>query len=272
MGAATAVLTFALLEGALRVIGWPDPGIYAGDPAGLWTLRPDMAERPVRFEERDTTFLVRTNAYGWRDDAPASGATLCLGDSTTFGWGVAEGEAWPARLEARAGAPVTNAGVPGYTTHQGRQTLTAALATKPSRVILAFLVRDADHAPLPDAARPPSRPPPDLQLLRAVRTLRPRATSQGGPAFRVPPRDYAANLAWMIEQIRAVGADPYILAFPMLTAPVEHLAALAGLSAPVWSPTLDRSAFFAEDPVHLTPEGNDRLAAWIAAELSRSAE
>lgn len=269
MGAGTATLAFSLLEGALRVLGWPDPGIYAGDPAGLWTLRPSMAERPVRFEERDVTFLVRTNEHGWRDDEPAPGATLCLGDSTTFGWGVAEAEAWPARLEARLGVPFTNAGVPGYTTHQGRQILSEALATNPRRVILAYLVRDADRAPVPDAARPPSRPPPDLQLLRAVRTLRPRAPSPGGPAFRVPPADYAANLAWMIAAIRAAGAEPYLLAFPMVTQPTAHRAALDGLSAEVLAPTLERGAFFAEDPVHLTPAGNDRLADWLVGALTR---
>lgn len=269
MGALTALAVLAAVEGGMRLFNWPDPGIYDGDLAGLWTLRADLPERAVRFEERHTSFRVRTDSHGWRDENVEPGALLCLGDSTTFGWGVEEEEAWPARLAARLGSPVTNAGVPGYTTHQGRQRLAAALATQPGRVILGFLVRDADLAPVADVDRPPSRPPPPLQILRALRGLRPQPAPPAGAVFRVSPDDYVDNLRKMVAEVRAAGAEPLLLAFPMRVPATEHLQALRSLSgeARVLEPALAADAFFDEDPVHLTAEGNDQLASWLADAL-----
>jgi lysophospholipase L1-like esterase len=268
-GALTAGALLGAIELGLRVAGWPDPGIYDGDLAGLWTLRANLPEREVPFKERGTTFRVRTNAHGWRGGAVAADALLCLGDSTTFGWGVEESEAWPARLAEKLGIPVNNGGVPGYTTHQARLTIDAALTTKPRRVLLSFLVRDADRAPMPDAERPTPRPPPALQLLKAVRALRPRSdASPAGPAIRVPPEAYVANLRDLVARVRAAGSEPVLLAFPMVAPPGDHLAALATVEGvAILRPELPSSAFFAEDPVHLTPAGNDALAGLLADAL-----
>ena len=73
----------------------------------------------------------------------------------------------------------------------------------------------------------------------------------------------------MIAEVNAAGAEPLLLAFPMRAPANEHLLALRGLSgeARVLEPVLEAEAFFDEDPVHLTVEGNDQLAAWLAVAL-----
>lgn len=269
-----AGLFFAVAEGAMRLAGWPDPGLYADAGAAVWTLRRDLPARSVPFPERGTAFTVRTNALGYRGGPPAEGGVACLGDSTTFGWGVEEDEAWPARLAARLGRPVLNGGVPGYTTVQGLATLDTVLSARPRIVILGYLVRDAERAArrdLPGSDRAGASTP-DLQLLRALRILRP-APAPGAPTTdRVPPADYRANLATLMQRVRDAGASPVLLAFPMKAPPAAHRAVLAAAhraeSTPLIDPVLPDEAFFAEDPLHLTPAGNDALAAVVAEALT----
>lgn len=235
------------LELGLRVTGWPDPGLYDGDTASLWTLRRNLPPRDIPFPERGTRFSVRTNSYGYRGPEPEPGGTLCLGDSTTFGWGVEEDETWCALMGG------INGGVPGYSTVQGLATIDHALTMRPRNVVIAYLVRDAELAAAPDDARRPA--PSQPAILRAIRTLRGPRPPLPGNVFRVPPEHYAANVAALADRVRAAGATPWILAFPMRTPPAEHLAAIGA-----FAPTLPAAAFFPEDPIHLTVEGNRLLA------------
>ncbi len=271
ISALLAALLLGLGELVLRAAGWPDPGLYEGDPGSLWTLRPDLDPREVPFPERGASFSVQTSAAGFRGPLPPPGATAVMGDSTSFGWGVTEDEAWPARLAARTGGPVLNAGVPGYSTHQGLLTIDRVLALQPARVIFAFLVRDADPAPAPDHLRPLRRPP-DLRLIAALRLLRRPAgpaPAPAGDAQRVPPERYVANLRQLAAAARAAGATPVVLAFPMLAPPEAHLRALDELATelPVLRPALPADSFFPEDPIHLTPAGHARLAEAVAGAL-----
>ena len=264
-------------------------------PQGHW-LRPNLRgarmvvpDRPHRVEEarmserrakmrRTRRFSVSTNAdrlrMGEITAAPAPGVTrlVAIGDSVTFGWGVEEDEAWPARLSLALGRPVSNGGVPGYTSHQGLLTLQNALSTRPERVLIAYLVRDADPAPTPDHSRAP-RAVPDLRLMTALRQLRPRpqgqAAAPAGPTARVPADRYLNNLRALKAQAEAAGAEVSFVVFPMLRRPEAHLAALHTLSAEaqVLSPALPPESFFAEDPIHLTAEGHDQLARQLAEAL-----
>jgi hypothetical protein len=64
---------------------------------------------------------VATDPSGLRRDGgsgPHAGGVLALGDSLTFGEGVAADQAFPSRLEKLLGVPVANAGVPGYSSRQ----------------------------------------------------------------------------------------------------------------------------------------------------------
>ena len=65
---------------------------------------------------RTRQFSVSTNAQGFRgpelQETKSSTRILCLGDSVTFGWGVAQEESYPALLAQSLSLEVINAGVP----------------------------------------------------------------------------------------------------------------------------------------------------------------
>lgn len=83
--------------------------------------------------------LVAMAACGGRREAPLPAGTtvLVVGDSITAGYGVAEGEAWPARLAERTGWKVIAAGINGDRTAGGRERLPALLdAHAPAALVI----------------------------------------------------------------------------------------------------------------------------------------
>jgi lysophospholipase L1-like esterase len=106
----------------------------------------------------DTTrrFPYRTNAHGLRDrDRPAkqpcTKRVLVMGDSYTWGYAVAEDEAYPQtaeRLLKARGRPdieVINAGIPDYNSRQERALLAQLMPIyQPDAVFLAYVVNDAE--------------------------------------------------------------------------------------------------------------------------------
>lgn len=104
-----------------------------------------------------TPWEIRTNRYRCRgpdfdlaDLEQGTEILLFLGDSYTFGYGVSESEAFPARVEHMlrdAGREVIaiNAGVPGFNTVQEFQYLLELLETfDPRAVVLSYVVNDAE--------------------------------------------------------------------------------------------------------------------------------
>ena len=99
----------------------PFQGFGETDPVVWWKLRPGL-------DARMGGVRLRTNRLGFRDDHEELPAGLpriyCLGDSSTFGWGVEASRMYSAvaerALEAKAGAKAAliSAGVPGYTSFQ----------------------------------------------------------------------------------------------------------------------------------------------------------
>ena len=102
---------------------------------------------------------------------------LALGDSLTFGTGAAAETAYPTRLAELTGWRIVNAGVPGNTSAQASARLAPLLA---------------EHGP------------------KAV------LLSIGGNDFlrRVPEEQTRANIAAMLGEIRAAGAQPVLIAVP----------------------------------------------------------
>src|SRR5262245_12819816 len=102
------------------------------------------------------TFPYRTNAHGLRDrDRPAkrpgTKRVLVMGDSYTWGYAVAEEEAYPQvaeRLLKERGRPdveVINGGVPDYNSRQERQLLAQLLPIyQPDAVFLGYVMNDAE--------------------------------------------------------------------------------------------------------------------------------
>lgn len=171
----TTTVTLACAEVAFRAHVWrrfeikfpretenlvrlPAPQVFAIKPHATGTFPGGV--------DATRTFPYRTNAHGLRDrDRPqkASGSrrVLVMGDSYTFGYAVAEEEAYPQvaeRLLQERGHPdieVVNAGVPDYNSRQERQLLERLLPIyEPDIVVLGYVMNDAE----PSTALPT---PPD---------------------------------------------------------------------------------------------------------------
>src|SRR3954447_14578051 len=122
-----ALAVVALAEVAVRIF-WPQPAFYASpglfvdDPKVGHRMRPGLRGEVGNWAEFTTQ--VRINRLGIRGPEigprrPGVRRVLVLGDSFTFGTGVEEEEAFPARLAAeltRAGIPAEgiNAGMGAY--------------------------------------------------------------------------------------------------------------------------------------------------------------
>ena len=118
------------------------------DPDLFWRLKPDIRIA----EERWPFFGVVSNSQGLREaeeipqEKPKGEIRiLFLGDSCTFGYGVAHDQTFvevcQSQLRSHLGSPVEciNAGVPGYTLFQGhRRLLSQGLALQPDLVVLNF--------------------------------------------------------------------------------------------------------------------------------------
>lgn len=102
------------------------------------------------------TFPYRTNSHGLRDrdrleKQPGSTRVLVVGDSYTWGYAVAEDEAFPQtaeRLLRERGyrdVEVINGGIPDYNSRQERQLLERLMPVyQPDAVFLAYVVNDAE--------------------------------------------------------------------------------------------------------------------------------
>jgi lysophospholipase L1-like esterase len=77
-------------------------------------------------------------------NSAAKGETIvCFGDSITFGYGVEQGQDYPALLAKLVSPPVVNAGIDGDTTIEALQRLQAdVLQRKPFLVIVEFCGND----------------------------------------------------------------------------------------------------------------------------------
>ena len=270
-GGGVTLLLLALVEGSLRVLGVPDPGLYEGDLNTSWWLRANL---DVEISGPEQSFQLTTNDLGLRGALPPTEGdwTLVLGCSTTLGWGVDGNDAWPAQLALLLDEPVINGGQPGWSTHQAVSYADTWLSLEPSRVILAYGVRDAQAAPRPDSSATPTPWWRKASLTRLIQGTRtggaPPADQFGDPeTARVPPDQYRENLKELIEL--SGEAEIILLAFPQTTslAPWVEVQRELGTSL---EPTLSRDAFFESDPVHLNVAGHTQLAEWLASQLGSS--
>lgn len=115
------------------------------DPDVGWSMRPSFEYRHVTSEY---DVLYRSNAQGFRAERPLSDGAqgvLLVGDSYTFGIGVALEETYGARLEARLGTPVHDLAMPGFALDQMVLQVERALATLAPELVVVGLC-DADLA------------------------------------------------------------------------------------------------------------------------------
>jgi len=132
-----------------------------GDVVWMGFVPPEVAPARVR------RFAFHTDAEGFRNAAVRDPiAVAALGDSFTDAMTLPVEEAWPARLEARLGAPVQNYGTAGFGPQQEERVLQdLALAHRPRVAVVAFFAGndifnaetfdDFDRAPGSARPRPP---------------------------------------------------------------------------------------------------------------------
>jgi lysophospholipase L1-like esterase len=268
----SALVSTAILvstEGLLAVAGLPSTGIYTGNLVTEWRLKPDL-NRAAQQGEEGVSFSVHTSSLGFRDgeipsDAPWVAAVGC---STTFGWGVNADQAWPELLEESLGVEVINAGVPGHSSHQGRAVALELIAQKPDALILSWMVRDVQRAPIADKQ---AQAPKGLRATRIFRWLFKRSRSALGEpqngVHRVAPKDFGLNYQEVIQAASLANIPILVVAFPMLEPSSAHLDVLNQLQAPIVAPKMEADHFFASDPIHLNPSGNIALAQVLVSPL-----
>lgn len=222
----TAFALLAVAEGALRAFGvaggdddpraerrleLTDARLYEPDPELFWRLLPSR-----QFRLDDSAYPpFRSNLLGLRGaeipprKAPGEIRVVCAGDSVTFGLGLADGQTYPDRLQARLRddvrllgrqVHVLNAGTPGYGSVQGLRLVRRLVPIRPDVVVWWFgmndskpsAVRDADLELPGPVARAVSQTVGGLRIVRAVRGLGAARETEG---TRVPPLDFEASLA-----------------------------------------------------------------------------
>lgn len=301
------VVVFGSAELGLRAAGWPPKPARFDHNEPYWVLTPGLRAERTPHPEVGGSFTVSTDSRGLRAPiheglaAVGSVRVAALGCSTTFGWGVADDESYPARLESRAreaglAVELINGGQPGHTSFQGRWLWdTVVAATRPDVVILGYLVQDArksaytdrsqallmqDHRFLKDQVLWNSRVYLGLRALLGSVQVRAKERAEGVDdahgVHRVPPDEYADNLRYLVEAARAVGAAPVLFGYPLERAGYTetHRAVLTALGAELDVPTYDPQAemstasdrqelYFPDDRGHANAAGND----WIAVRL-----
>lgn len=318
-----AIILFGWIEALAQVLTRNDLLPYRVPmrtmlPGGMedWRLAHITADR---FREPDPVLLWRPaprapyNAHRLKGPEPAEPKppdvfrVLACGDSNTDG---PDAGGWTERLQdalaARRGAgdpriEVLNAGVVGYSSHQGLKRFEAHAARyEPDMVLVSFGWNDA--AP---SAGPPDRlyqPPPLAGLLRLANRYRAFlvASYAAGPqapppaaAETVRPRvsldEYAGNLERFIALARLTGARPVLLTRPhepaverlrqapgwRRTVPAYNRALLdvaaeqgvAAIDVRRWAHGREPAPF--ADESHFTLEGHEAFGNYLAQELFR---
>jgi len=127
--------------------GFPDlDELLVPDATRFWKLKPGLDRRQLTGRMTDfppMRYAVSTDSRGFRitpGSNPAEKTILFLGDSSTFGMGVEDGQTIPARVQrALGGVQCINAGVPGYSAYQGRVVLEqTASGGAPDVVVITF--------------------------------------------------------------------------------------------------------------------------------------
>ena len=292
--AATAVGLLAL-EGAARVLHVPSRHFVIPmrsnclrRSASLGTeFRPSC---PATWHDevltggRATTF--RTNSLGLRDseiEDDGADRLLAIGDSCTWGWEVAQDEAYPQvlqRLLERQAGPrryrVINGGTPGYASYQGLVYLRErGLALRPAVVMFGYWFNDQlPTGDVEEALALQQRIMPlvklDDRLLeysllwRAMRSA--TLPREGDARVRVSPDKYRRNLAEIIRLTREQGARPFMVDFSGPDYSGEYARIMAELSDELAVPTVIYKGPLI-DIVHPTREGHAQLAEMILEQL-----
>lgn len=228
----------------------------------FWELRPNLDEPLSRYGDRTDELGLR-NLRTPGEKTPGRPRVACMGDSCTYGLGVAIADAWPQQFGRDGAFEAINAGVPGYSSYQGVALWDDRVgALDPDIVVVEYGLNDVAPWPTPDgdswafltdrdraphvafsarpwgsalvgwlagrfALRQPDRIPRSAPLLEMA-----RATP------RVPPGDFRANVSTLAGRApRAV-----LVAWPYRA----HLESNAAVADPAANPGMTRMSEYRE--------------------------
>lgn len=136
-----------------------ESGLYIRDPLLFWRFKPSY-----RFILKDSDLVEYSiNSKGLRNtefsDIPNRDTMriICLGDSSTFGFGVNVDDSYPKKLEAilnkypiyKKHFEVINAGIPGYSSFQGQQWFGSELFKYQPELITVWYGHNDNEFPSP---------------------------------------------------------------------------------------------------------------------------
>ena len=272
-----------------RLVHLFTPENFVTDPALLWRPR--------------ANFSV-FNAQGFRGHElsvpKASGQfrIFAIGDSNTLGWAGEDGTHWPGFLEgvlaeARPELVVINAGVWGYSSHQGLQRFLEVLDYDPDLVLISFGSNDAHYVDVPDERFAASlfRDGPTASVLNRLRlgqllvalSDRSRGVGDGELEPRVDLARYRDNLRRMADTAGERGIRTIFLTRPFIGTTTHPLwwknrgplynAATLEVAIEAGAPVIDLYSLFKDqeqyfaDESHFTPEGHRRAAELIGERI-----
>ncbi len=217
-----------------RALDYPE--IFKKDHDLFWRLKPDQTVTSRFFIGR-TYHINSMGLHGPDVDLDHTGPRIVtMGNSCTFGWGVPTGAGYPRQLEAMLpdSFQVINAGVPGYTSLQGKRFYTKDLSgLDPDYVTILFGFND-HWAAASEISDKEQEPPPqwilDIQntmgelhtyrlmkkaLLSAIEPDIDSLYSRTEPVYRVGLDDFYRNLVDLAGMVQADDAEPILLTSPI---------------------------------------------------------
>jgi lysophospholipase L1-like esterase len=212
------------------------PDVFQKDRDLFWRFRPGQVVTSKFFEGK----TYRINSLGLRGDEINSIKTkkriIALGNSCTFGWRMSDQETYANRLEALLDGEyeVINAGIPGYTSLQGKRFFERELIhLKPDIVLILFAWNDHWAAANQIADKDQKFPPRlvitcqnFLSRFHSYRLLKKLLLStieadpdslfnRQAPVYRVGLEDFRQNLMEICRLARSHGAIPILLTSPI---------------------------------------------------------
>jgi lysophospholipase L1-like esterase len=221
-----------------RALDYPD--VFQKDRDLFWRFRPHQVISSKFFEGR--TYCI--NSMGLRGEEVKSHKTikriLALGNSCTFGWGIAYQDTYAEQLESllNGAYEVINGGIPGYSSFQGRRFFEKKLINLQLDIVLILFAWNDHWAAANQIADKDQQFPPravigvqnflsHLHLYRLMKKLlltgiEKEADSlfdRTAPVYRVGLKDFQSNLREICRVARSKGITPILL-----TSPIPSLA------------------------------------------------
>ena len=233
------VAAFATAELGIR-LAWSEPVVEGQlDPAPVhrWTL-PRSGSITLAGVETTTNSLRHRGPEITPERPPCTWRVYATGDSSVFGHGVAQGQAYVELLEKRVAPPAglrveaINGGVPGYSSYQSMSRLEEnGWHLSLDLLVIGNLWSDSSRSDVPDRILLAQRDVVDTgadaasvlrhsALFRFAQGLlveREQVFAMGtptGPVVRVEPEEFHDNLIAMVRGVRRRGGEPLLLVLP----------------------------------------------------------